>query len=54
MTERIIKNTAVGRREVVRPRSRKMDGVLVDIKRLKIVNWWAKENLTRAWIRPDL
>jgi hypothetical protein len=40
MSKTMVENTAMGARKIRRPRSRSMDDVLEDIRRVKITNWW--------------
>ena len=38
-----------GRRRVGRPKFRWMDGIIEDVKRLKITNWWMAAGNREAW-----
>ena len=62
MVKRISEYKPDGRRRVGRPKFRWMDGIIEDVKRLKITNWWMAARNREAWrkilreavIRPGL
>ena len=39
----------MGQRRIGRPKSRWMDGVLEDIRRLEIINWWMVARKREIW-----
>ena len=62
MVKRISEYKPDGRRRGGRPKFRWMDGIIEDVKRLKIINWWMAARNREAWrkilreavIRPGL